>query len=232
MKPDKYYSASQLSMFLGRYDQWKTSYIDGQKPPTSREQAIGKVVHSAVHAYWLDNEPPLQRFMSAFEEEKLNIPEEDLGNQMRIGLSLLDAYLESPLSQMHMWPGTPAKCTEWEFTAPIPGLDVPLYGIIDLVTQDENRNPCLRDLKTAAKAQSLNACIKSVQRVVYQYAFRAVTGLDAPFVFDYVLKPPDGRIICRECPVASDDEIDKMLEDLKKMDEEVRGYGGMFSWKK
>ena len=232
--PKRHYSASQLSLFLTRYDQWKDSYVDGNKPPTSREQAVGKIVHAGVQAFHLGDEPR-NGFARAFEEEKHNIPAEDTDNQLSIAGRLLEFYVKTVAPELNIWPSGPTEApfVEWEFCVPIPGLDVdvPLYGIIDFVDQ-RGGNPLIRDLKCVAKAQSLNACKKSIQRVVYHYAFRAATGLDpVGMVFDFVTKETPTRWIPRECPPVTDDEFDKLFEDLKRMDEEVRSYGGLAAWR-
>jgi len=73
------------------------------------------------------------------------------------------------------------------FEVEVPGLDIPLIGEYDLLTQDGS-DACIVDWKTSATRWAAGKADRDLQATVFSYAYRQQTGEFPVFRFDVVTK--------------------------------------------
>ncbi|MEK7954298.1 RecB family exonuclease [Luteolibacter soli] len=206
----KSYLACSLRFFFGR--------VLEIRKPTTPSLHLGKAVHAALQAFHLarwrgtDDSPAV--IAAAFEDSFVRIEleegpvrwkEGEREKSRLAGLRVVAAYLDSPDALKSKPRGVEVSITET-----IPGLQVPLTGVLDLVT--DVFAPV--DFKSAAaKPDKRHAAFDhELQLVAYQLLLEAATGEDPPSLdLIFLVKTKIPQVIRISSPPADHRRKDRVI---------------------
>ena len=179
-------SVSQINTLLRCGRQYELRYL--QKVPTTIGGALVKgsayhaaleaYFHQAIHGFQATLDVAREAFQSAWRT-RLNqgdvVWDNDPEEQMAHGLTMVEAYVNQ------IGPTIRPAAVEERFEVQVPGIDVPLVGIIDLT----EGSGAVVDHKTASSAWSDAKLAQELQPFAYLYARQQLTGQLPPvFRFD------------------------------------------------
>ena len=180
-----YVSPSRLNCWLSCPLKWKFTYIDGLRAPTTSSLFLGRIVHSALEAFYrnrqlgvtLTSEDIAQRIVqswgAAVDEDNMlfdNVAEEQALQRQAAGL--VSAYIQQmPADEPR--PLAVDVAVEAPLIDPATGenLGLPLVGVMDLVL-DEPTGPLVCDFKTSSKSGSPLETAHETQLTSYALLFR------------------------------------------------------------
>ncbi|MFD8527850.1 RecB family exonuclease [Streptosporangium canum] len=225
-------SASQLTSYSScgeRYKQERVERVD-QLPAAWTMQ--GTAFHKAIEAYerscrslslnqtqevfaatWheevskgRETQPDLSKWLRGGRKST----DKDIAERYAAGLAQVAGYIEytqyDPLKPLKLPDGSPA--VEVGFLTVIGGVDV--LGYIDLVLEDDEGNPFVRDLKTGAKAPFL-----PLQLVIYRRGLRDTLGLEAAWG-DFYMARENGPTDPISLHSLSDELLDQWFSDMDR----------------
>jgi putative RecB family exonuclease len=208
MLPD-YISPSAAKSYLACSLRFYLERVAEIKKPTTPALHLGKTVHAALQTFhlarWRGTDDSPEVIAAAFEDSFLKLEREEgpvrwkdgEREKCRIaGLQVIAAYLDSA-EVLH---GKP-RAVEVPLTENIPGLSVPLTGVIDLLT--DVYAPV--DFKSAAaKPDAWHAVFDhEIQLVAYQLLLEAATGEKPPSLdLVYLVKTKVPQVIRLSLPPA------------------------------
>lgn len=215
--PD-YISPSAAKSYLACSLRFYFERVAGIKKPTTPALHLGKAVHAALQAFhlarWRGSDDSPEVIAAAFGDAFLKLEQEERPVRWKdgereksrlAGLRLVAAYLDSP----EVLRGKP-RGVEVPLTETIPGLTVPLTGVLDLVTADFT--PV--DFKSAAaKPDPRHAAFDhEIQLVAYQLLLEEATG-EKPASLDlvYLVKTKVPQVIRVSSPAADRKRKDRVV---------------------
>jgi putative RecB family exonuclease len=215
--PD-YISPSAAKSYLACSLRFYFERVAEIKKPTTPALHLGKAAHAALQAFhlarWRGTDDSPEVIASAFEDSFLKLEREagpvrwkegERESCRLAGLRVIAAYLDSS----EVLRGKP-RAVEVPLTESIPGLSVPLTGVIDLVL--ENFAPI--DFKSAAaKPDPKHATFDhELQLVAYQLLLEAATGEKPPALdLVYLVKTKVPQIIRVSSPPADAKRKDRVV---------------------
>jgi len=179
-------SVSQISTLLKCGRLYELQYLDRVPVKSGGSLVKGGAYHAALEAYFhqqIHGHPATAEIAhQAFEASWQARTSQNAvawgganpAREKARGLQLVDAYLEQ------VAPGIAPAAVERRFEIELPGVEMPLVGVIDLIEQDGT----LVDHKTAGKAWSRQKAAQALQPAAYMYAMRQLTGQAPVFRFD------------------------------------------------
>lgn len=183
LRREPHLSASSINDFLECSLMFKFSRIDRIKSEsTSDALVLGSCIHKALAEFhqerMIGNKLPLEVLQQEFEKQWKEAAEgrsnieykegDDFQSVLQKGKDLLAVYYEKlPADDFQV------IAIEEPFILRIPGLPIPVIGIIDLIEQDTAGTIIIVDFKTASKAYSDDQINKNLQLTIYQMAVRA-----------------------------------------------------------
>lgn len=215
--PD-YISPSAVKSYLACSLRFYFERVAEIKKPTTPALHLGKAVHAALQAFhlarWRETDDSPEVIAAAFEDSFLKLEREEgpvrwkEGEREKsrlAGLRVIAAYLDS----REVLRGKP-RAVEVPLTESIPGLSVPLNGVIDLVM--ENFAPI--DFKSAAaKPDPRHAAFDhELQLVAYQLLLEMATGERPPSLdLVYLVKTKVPQVIRVTSPPADRKRKDRVI---------------------
>jgi hypothetical protein len=203
-----YVSPSRLNLWLRCPLAFKLRYIDGIVPSTSPSLFLGKMVHLGLEWYYrhrqigvvMNSDEVAKRLGQAWDEA---VQQEDVsfdpaveGRALRRqAMDLVAAYMD------HVGEDEPPPiAVETRLEAPLvdpdtgEDLEIPLLGVVDLVTDDDD-GPIIADFKTTARRGRPLDVIHEVQLTSYAYLFRYASGsLEAALEIRGLVKTKTPRV--------------------------------------
>jgi putative RecB family exonuclease len=158
---------------------YKFSRVD-QIPVEQKSHHLffGSAIHKALEFWYQAKQnghtKPVAFLHEVFSQEWLSCCEnqsilfydgETVDSCLQKGKDLLTVYHEQ-IPKDHF----KVLATEHEFSFQIPGVDVPMIGVMDLIQQDEAGNLIITDFKTAGRSYSKDEIDKNLQLTVYSLA--------------------------------------------------------------
>ncbi|HID75769.1 MAG TPA: PD-(D/E)XK nuclease family protein [Planctomycetaceae bacterium] len=180
-----YLSASRLLKWLNCPLAFKFQYIDGLRPPATPSQLLGKVVHRALEI--LHRHRQLHIPITAGElcgrlpsvwDEVAGTERAPFSSQAERAAREQDAARLVAAYLAQMPPEETPMAVEMVLEAPLvdprtgEDLGMPLLGILDLVTAEEN-GTVIVDFKTAARTSEPVEILHEIQLTCYAYLLRA-----------------------------------------------------------
>ena len=184
-----YVSPSRLALWLKCPLAFELRYCKGERTPTSPAAFVGKMVHSALEAFYRHRQLGLtldacdltirlgQNWAAAAAEEGVKFKDGDAQAKCwRQTLGLVATYLqELPADD------PPPLAVETSVEAPLidpatgDDLGLPLVGVLDLVLAGE-KGPTIVDFKTASRGGELVAeIVHELQLTAYAYLLRVTS---------------------------------------------------------
>lgn len=176
--PREYISYSQIRLYQTCPKKYYYTYIKEIKTPINDKIFLGTVFHSIVEYYLKEKissrepgrEVLLSRFKEQFQESQKEREinwTESTGETRGRGLAFVRHFLKE------IGPEIKPLMVEKELMGDLPGLDVKLKGIIDLVETDFS----ITDFKTTTAKWSKNRVKESyLQMQIYRYLFEQAFG--------------------------------------------------------
>lgn len=171
--PREYISYSQIRLYQACPKKYYYTYVENISTPVNDKIFLGIVFHAVVEHYFKEKiereEPSKHKLMAVFSEifEKKQKQLEILWDHSeketaRRGKAFLEYFLRE------VSPDIKPMMVEKELIARVPGVDVPLKGVIDLIETDFS----ITDFKTTTAKWSKKR-IKSayLQVVIYRFLF-------------------------------------------------------------
>lgn len=171
--PREYISYSQVRLYQTCPKKYYYSYVEKIQTPVNDKIFLGIVFHAVIESFFkekIEREEPsihklMECFSNLFEEKQKGMEitwEFSQKETTRRGKAFIDHFLRE------IAPTVQPLMVEKELLAEIPGVEIPLKGIIDLVETDFS----ITDFKTTTAKWSKNR-IKSayLQVVLYRYLF-------------------------------------------------------------
>ncbi len=215
--PD-YISASAAKSYLACSLRFYFERVIQIRKPTTAALHLGKAVHAAIEALHVarwrggDDSPETvaRKFEAAFErldreEGPVRWKEGERESSRLAGLRVLAAYLDSPEAFKRI-----PRAVEVPLTESIPGISVPLNGVIDLVT--DVYAPV--DFKSAAAKPDKKHAVfdHEIQLVAYQLLLEAATGESPPSLdLIFLVKTKVPQVIRVSSPPADRKRKDRVV---------------------
>lgn len=227
--PD-YISPSAAKSYLACSLRFYFERVAEIRKPTTPALHLGKAVHAALQAFhlarWRGTDDSPEVVAAAFGDAFLKLEQEEGPVRWKVGereksrlagLRIVAAYLDSP----EVLRGKP-RGVEVPLTESIPGLVVPLTGVLDLVTS--NFTPV--DFKSsAARPDPQHAAFDhEIQLVAYQLLLEVATG-EKPASLDlvYLVKTKVPQVIRVSSPAADKKRKDRVI---RLIDTAITGMSG------
>jgi len=198
-------SASSVSAYIDCSLAYKFRYVDGLKSEYISDALVfGSAIHVVLAEFYmalmigdrLDTKTILNTWDTVWHQHAVdrdNI-QWKRGNSYETalsgGLGLLAAF-----SKKFELPDAAVVAVEEAFSMTIPGLDIPIIGVMDLVTEDPQGVVTIVDHKTTAKAYSARDVDANFQATVYSMAARAngFANRELLLRFDCLIKTKEPR---------------------------------------
>lgn len=177
-------SYSSISLFLSCPRAWKFRYVDKIYPPKSDALIFGSAFHKTLAQYLSVSGESLCDLWEIFAEQEGITSEELLERGFRI---FEDHEVQEVIENIQPLPTWIERKIEWR----VSGVDVPLIGYIDVITNDHV--PC--DFKTSSRRWSTGRASAELQPLFYlgaldqqqysinhQYRFRYYVFTDSPSI--------------------------------------------------
>ena len=197
LRKEPHWSYSALNTYLNICQlQYYFRYLEPSEVEcTSVCFPFGRAFHAALTAQaWecvmgssLTREEIVEQFAETFKIETQAAPNlrykegETFDSMVTLAEKMLDAALAN-WSDFYTVKGVARA-----FKIDVPGLNKPLIGELDMVTQ-EGGKACIVDWKTSAARWPAGKADRDLQATVFSYAFRQLEGVTPLFRFDVVTK--------------------------------------------
>jgi len=187
-----YFSFSQLRCYEECPRKYYFQYVLKRFEKKNLAMVFGSAIHSALETYYKGGTPEQaeERFISEFTKNSVGIKlknGENLERGGKIGVKMLNEYFKPENKPYFDKP----KYVEYKFQTilkhPITQkeLDVPIKGVIDLITNDG----FIVDHKTSASMWTLEMVEEDLQKVFYWLAFYSIFGVEPQgFIFNFLIK--------------------------------------------
>lgn len=188
-------SPSMLGLFCKCQEAFRRRYLEGDKFPPGISACIGTGMHKgaeANHRHKMETgaDLPLGDIRDAARDgyvkavaEGVFIPAGEeagakraLSDGVDTAVSLAEAYARQ------VAPRIMPVAVEEKMTAEVPGLPVPLLGIIDVL----DKSGWCPDLKSAGRKWAAGKENGNMQPPIYSYLIKATRGIDATFSFEVI----------------------------------------------
>jgi putative RecB family exonuclease len=170
--PRGYISHSQIRAYNECPRKYHFAYVEDIRPPVNEKVFLGEVFHSTIERYFqqrisgslLADDACAAFFKAGFDaagsgrEIVWQTPRRETRER---GLAFLKHFLQ------YIAPAIRPLMVEKELSAVLPGSNVLLKGVIDLVEEDF----CITDFKTTTSKWSASKARKSPQMIIYKYLF-------------------------------------------------------------
>ena len=226
--PRGYISYSQIRLYQSCPKKYYYTYVKKIPVPVNEKVFLGVVFHSAIEHYFLERikgvelstETLLEHFTHTFttqqkeQEVAWESPQEET---FKRGTAFIKYFMR------HLAAAIDPLMVEKELVADLPGLDVPLKGVIDLVESDFS----ITDFKTTTARWS-KAKIKSqyLQVVIYRYLFEKSFGdVISALRFKIIYAKHPGTVKHQEVtikPKDVDPGYNKMFDVVKYVVDSIR----------
>ena len=226
--PRGYISYSQIRLYQACPQKYYYTYIKKVPVPVNDKVFLGVAFHSAIECYFkekingndLSQESLVERFSETFTHQQKQQevtwegpPEETL----KRGKAFVKYFLRQ------VAPAIKPLMVEKELIVDLPGIDVPLKGVIDLVETDFS----ITDFKTTT-ARWPKAKIKGsyLQVIIYRYLFeRSFGDVISSLKFQVIYSKDPSKIKHQEIVIKPKDvdyDYSKMVEVIKYVVENIR----------
>ena len=189
-------SHTQISMLLRCSEEYRRSYIEREPRPLVPPIVLGQSYHRALEfglkARITDGTELSMaeiRQVAGDAWQMATAGEEIAWNGQKPEELCDQAATLAALYWEQVAPGVTPQAVEVGFEVEVPGVDVPLVGVIDLVDDGT-----LVDHKTASRAWGQYRADGDIQAAAYVYAYWRMTGRILPFRFDVAVKTKTPRI--------------------------------------
>ena len=197
-------SYSSISSYLNCGYNWKLYYLDLIRPPTAPALLFGRAVHETIEDHLRTRQPLIPLWVQHYESlaslEEVEWDSKSSRESLRKdGVRVLSS---PPVQDGIEWIADhysqQSSTIEREISWTVPGVDVPLIGYIDVITDDGIPG----DFKTAAKMWSEYKADDDVQSLFYLSGLLA-NGIEVPELEfrHYVISKgtfPDFRMFSRQ----------------------------------
>ncbi|MCJ7524881.1 MAG: PD-(D/E)XK nuclease family protein [Candidatus Aminicenantes bacterium] len=224
--PRGYISHSQIRTYKECPQKYYYAYIEGIKPPINEKVFLGEMFHAAIEKYFtlkingtpLDDDSAAAAFSTAFDaacqerEIKWQTPRRETKER---GQAFLQYFMR------HIAPAVKPLMVEKELSVEIPGIDVVLKGVIDLVEEDFS----ITDFKTTTSKWSPSKARNSSQMVIYKYLFdRSFGPVQACLKYE-VLYAKNAANVRHQTffIVPAPDAVEKLLQMIGHVVENING---------
>lgn len=162
-------SFSQIDRYFRCPEQYRLYYIEGLRLKIPKANLIfGQILHHALAGLFREKEDPVKYFLEvwdALKKEGLTYGKKESWDKFRVsGEGLLEKFLREELPRI-----TEIDAAERKFELNITGLDLPLFGIIDLVANIDGKKT-VADFKSAASEYEDYQISLSDQLTAYKLA--------------------------------------------------------------
>ena len=226
--PRGYISYSQIRLYQTCPKKYYYIYVKKVPVPVNDKVYLGIVIHSVIETYFkekingveLSSEALVEKYGETFanlQKEQTVAWDDPREETFKRGTAFVKYFIR------HVAPSVKPLMVEKELTAELPGLDVTLKGVIDLVETDFS----ITDFKTTTARWSKSK-IKNhyLQIVIYRYLFEKTFGdviSRLKFKIIYSKKPP--TVNHQEIEVKPKDvdfDYTKMLDVIKYVVDNIR----------
>lgn len=236
LKKEPHLSASSVNDYVECGLLYKLGRID-KVPFEVRSDALefGSVIHLVSGEFYqekmIGNKLLLKDIHENFEEhwrkaaegrEDIKYPEgKDFDTLLMGGKDLLSVwYNKLPKDNFRV------LAIEEAFSFTIPGLPIPIIGVIDLIEEDESETIIITDWKTSGKAYSVDEVDNNMQLTIYQMASKANGYVDREILlkFDCLIKTKTPKFESYWTTRSEDDErrvTKKILQVWEGINREV-----------
>ncbi len=226
--PRGYISYSQLRLYQSCPKKYYYTYV--RKIPVSFNDKVflGIVFHAVAEHYFnekingkeVSREDLLEKFSDTFtrlQKGQTMVWSEPQEESLKRGAALVRYFL------LHIAPGTRPLMVEKELIADLPGIDVPLKGVIDLVETDFS----ITDFKTTtAKWSKTKLRSHYLQVIIYRYLFEKSFGdVISLLKFNIIYSKNPNRVKHQQIAIKPKDvdyDYSKMFEVIKYVVENIR----------
>jgi len=222
--PRGYISHSQIRIYNECPRKYYFAYVEDIRPPVNEKVFLGEVFHATIERYFQQkiNGSPLAIesvaaiFKSGFDESGAGreivwqVPRRETRER---GLAFLKHFME------HIAPATRPLMVEKELTVVLPGGNVPLKGVIDLVEEDY----CITDFKTTTSKWSASKARNSPQMIIYKYLFDSSFGpVPSSLKYEVLYAKSAGHIRHQTLRVEpAPDAVEKLLAMIRHVVERI-----------
>jgi len=219
LRKKPHWSYSSLNTYLNVCQlQWYYRYVEqAEVERTPVCFPFGRAFHAALTAQaWecvmgssFTREEIVEHFADAFKlevEAAPNLVYKD-GETFDTTIALAEKMLDAALANWSDF--YTVRGVAQAFEVEVPGLDKPLIGEYDLLTQDGS-DACIVDWKTSATRWAAGKADRDLQATVFSYAYRKQTGEFPVFRFDVVTKTKN--------PVCESHFTSRGLHDFKRFE--------------
>lgn len=232
--PRGYLSASQVNEYNDCGLSYKFNYVDGKRPDFIPDSLVfGTSIHAALEYLFrckqYGHDHSLESLLASFEDSWSAETKPAPGIKYREGDDYNTLLEKGKAMLTEYWNSAPKDDftvigVEEQFKFEIPELDVPIFGKIDLIQEDEQGTIVITDFKTSSKAYSQDDILSDFQLTLYNMAIKSLGYEDREILvkFDVLLKTKKPRF---EQYYISKTDIDEKRA-IKKM---VQVYNGI--WK-
>jgi len=190
-------SYSQVKMFLDCPEKYRLLYIEQIERKESEALVFGKAYHQALEVA-LNSKMRGEEITSAALGQAAEYAWGEVMDEAECALSIEDEdeAVDNLRELVTLYWNTYSRsilptAVEWRFSIPIPGVDVPFVGVIDLVD-----NGFLVDHKTANKSWYQGRADSDMQATAYTYAYWAMRGeFPLGFRFDIAVKGKTPKVM-------------------------------------
>jgi len=200
LRKNPHLSASAISDYIDCGLLFKFGRVDRIPPEFTADNLVyGSVIHKVLEEFHLErmigNKLSLRDMQEGFEKRWRDAAEgrddirysgdKDFESLLLEGKELLTVY-------WHKLPGDDFKvlAIEEPFSFNLPGLPVPIIGVMDLIEEDEAGTVVIVDWKTSSRSYSLDEVDKNLQLTLYRMAAHAngYHGREILLRFDCLIK--------------------------------------------
>jgi RecB family exonuclease len=194
--PRGYISHSQIRTYNECPRKYYFAYVEDIRPPVNEKVFLGQVFHATIERYFLEKingstpgeDAVAAIFQAGFDaagagrEIIWQAPRRETRER---GLAFLKHFLR------HIAPATRPLMVEKELSVVLPGSNVLLKGVIDLVEEDY----CITDFKTTTSKWSASKARNSWQMIIYKYLFDSSFGpVRSSLKYEVIYGKSAGRI--------------------------------------
>jgi putative RecB family exonuclease len=228
--PFEHWSWSKISLWLRCPQRFRFEYIERvQRQHVSVALLLGSAVHGALclfHARVLQGETPSTAAIEQQVEDLLrssirgsDVPvtysktEPDLEAAVLLSRQLIRTYLDSPRS------GT-VLAVEKELLTAVPGVSLPLVGVLDRIDRDPSGGVVVVELKTAGRAWSEEEASLHGQATTYA-ALMGSLGRPVRIRFEVLTKTKVPRLQAIETQRDSSD-VERLMHEIRMVERAVK----------
>jgi CRISPR/Cas system-associated exonuclease Cas4 (RecB family) len=199
-------SASSISDWLRCPLLWYGRRMAGWPRPPSAELAMGRAIHAAFEAYHRGGDSELELLRAWREVEDTARP----NGALQRAVDALRLYRDTN-------PATPLDRPEVWFRAEIPGLEIPLIGVLDLVRGTE-----LHEFKTGRGKWGQKRADKELQMSAYSVGFEELTGTVPSRHVYWIITTVAPVSVCPLETSRSRGQVEEFFETARRVFREMR----------